>query len=159
MSLRARYEEINEQIKKLDDQSNLIYNEIATLNEEQAKIIQTIIKTEKALEGSSWELKLNNDRVYLVCLDKREDAGNPLRSIDVLINNTYHYSFNLEEGVEIRFDDDEISIHFEENKLAMPCIKQYKLKVTSGTIATKMQALKRQVNQLELIAHQFNIKG
>jgi hypothetical protein len=159
MSLRIKYDELDQKIKKLDERQNLISDEISKITEQQYTILQQIIQEEKLLQDTNWELKLNGDRVYLTCLDSRADESSSLHCLDTLLNNTYHYSFNLEEGSEIRFDDNQISIHFDENRLATPLIKKYGLKVSSGTVAGKLLALKRQMNQLEILAHQFNIKG
>ena len=159
MSPRVKYEELNQKLLLLNEQYNTVNDKISSITEEQYKLLQQIIQEEHLFDGTKWELKLSGDQVYLTCQDSRKDESSSLHKLDALLNGSYHYFFTLEEDVEIRFDDNEISIHFEENKAVMLFCKKYKMTISSSTVAGKLQALKRQVNQLEILAHQFNIKG
>ncbi len=80
-----------------------------------------------------------------------------MKALLKLSKDDFHSRFELSDGIMLRFDDDEISISFKENRQLMPFIKKYGLKVSGNKIADKLAKLKRDVAALEVVCHTFNI--
>ncbi len=69
----------------------------------------------------------------------------------------YHSDFNLTEGIRIRFDDSNISLHFKDNKALVPFITKYGLVINGTSIRDRLAKLKREISVLELVCHQFKL--
>jgi hypothetical protein len=77
--------------------------------------------------------------------------------IKELARTDYHSWFEITDGIQLRFDDNDISISFKETKQVMPFVKKNGLKIFGTGITDRLAKLKRDAVALETIVHQFNL--
>lgn len=156
--LAEDYSKNKEKIKDINDKIDNLNKKMDDLQNHQYDLLRRLILEEAILAGTKWEMKIIGNGVELDCLDKRSDPSSPLSKLDNMLEASYHYSFQLEDGVDVIFDDNLVSLRFLDNRNVIPTAKKYKLQISSNMMAKKLLDLKRQVHQLETLAHQFNIK-
>lgn len=158
MDSKDKITKITEEINSLEEEAGDLQNKAFNLREERERLIASTILEDNLLKDSIWELYLpSNTNPVLnytgpLTGDKVTDGMNFLRSI---ARGDYHYSIELADGIRLRFDDDDISISFNESKQVLPFIKKNYLKVNGQGIKDNLAKLKRDVEALEIIVHQF----
>ena len=153
---RERIELLGKQIKTLEDQSAELQASAFKLRTEREELIADMILDEGLLSETDWSIRLNGEtNPYL------EYSGNlDLPNIDELVKLAradWHCWFELTDGVRLQFDDNDISLTFQEAKQLMPFVKKNKLKISGTGIADKLAKLKREVSALEDVCHSFNL--
>lgn len=153
MSIRERIELLSEQVKDLEDRSANLQVDAWTLRQERDELIAQLILDEKMLAGTTWDLALGD----ITNLSYKETNPGELEGIKSLIRVDWHSTFELEEGVELHFDDGEISLIFKDPKQVLSFIRKNELIIGGAKVADRLNNLKREVAALEIVAHQFNL--
>lgn len=153
---RQRIENLGEEIKKIEEQAAELQADAFKLRTEREELIAEMILEEGFLTNTDWSIRLNGDQnPYL------EYSGDlNLPNIDELLKFAradWHCWFELTDGVRLSFDDNDISLTFQEAKQLMPFVKKNKLKISGTGIADKLAKLKREVSALEDVCHSFNL--
>lgn len=153
---KLKIKELNSEIKTLEDEAIDLQTKAFSLRQEQENLISKMILEDGLLANSDWEIFLDSSNNVSL---KYIPAAKPSSSMEFVVSLTrtdYHSWFYLEEGIQLSFDDAEISLTFKENKQAVSFIKRYKLNVSGTGIIDRLTRLKRDVAALEAIYHQFN---
>ena len=154
MDIKSRIEETSTLIQTLEKDAADIQMKAFECRQEREALFAKFILEGKLLEATEWELFLKGDsNVYL-----RLHKDNAIKSIDTitdLIKVDYHTWFELIPGIELRFDDSDISLHFSESKQVIGFVKNNGLIVNGSGINDRLMKLKRDVVALEAICHQF----
>lgn len=153
MSLKDDIASISVEIQALEEHSANLQADAWTLRQKRDELIARLILEEKMLAGTTWELALGD----VSTLNYKETNPDELSQIKKLIRQDYHCSFEVENGVEIRFDDGEITLSFDEPKQVLPFAKKNELVISGSGVATRLNQLKREAAALELICHQFGL--
>lgn len=155
MSTRTQIEELTTRIKTLEDQSANLQVEAFELRQKREELIAQMILEEKMLLNTEWDLSLDGNNG--ASLSYKDTNANSMEFIKELARTDYHSWFEISDGIQIRFDDNDISISFKETKQLMPFAKKNGLKVSGTGITDRLNKLKRDVAALETIVHQFNL--
>lgn len=154
-SLRDKLTNLDNEIKDVQDKQSALYEQDYSLQEARHVIIKNILAEEKPLQGTKWELfvSTNNNNIFLQYIDNTDN----LKNIHNLCFQSYHDSFDIEEGITFRFDDYQYSLCGDPGQLKSFAIKQ-NLIIIAKDIDDKIQRLSRQLTNLQEICHQFNLK-
>jgi hypothetical protein len=155
MSFRKQIEELSSQIKELEDQSANLQVESFGLRQKREELIATMIVEDKLMADTEWDLTL--DGSSSAHLSYKETSSGSMEFIKELARTDYHSWFDITDGVQLRFDDNDISISFKETKQVMPFVKKNGLKISGTGITDRLAKLKRDAAALETIWHQFNL--
>lgn len=153
---RERIDALGKQIKELEDKAADLQASAFKLRTEREELIAEMILSEGLLSETDWSIRLNGEtNPYL------EYSGDlNLPNIDELLKVAradWHCWFELTDGVRLQFDDNDISLTFQEPKQLMPFVKKNKLKVSGTGITDKLAKLKREVSALEDVCHTFKL--
>ncbi len=155
MSLKPKIEELSSLIKKIEDEAARFHAEGYNLRQQRAGLIARMLVEEKLMEGTEWEMTLDHNSIARLSL-KKDDEGK-MNYVEDLARDGWHSSFEIESGVTLQFDDNEISIEFQSAKMMIPFAKKNGMKVSGTTLTNKLSQLKRDVAALEIVCHQFNL--
>lgn len=156
MSDRSRIEIINADIKKMDDSINDTVDKISLLQKEASDLMIKIIEEDNLLKNTLWEINVS----YKISLDYSGDKNDAFfKPITDLCNGAWHTWLDMEDGIQLRFDEDTVSLHFEETKQIVSFANKHQIKITGSNVTDKLHTLKREVSTLEQLVHQFSIKN
>ncbi len=154
MNLKEQIEELTLKIKELEDQSAALQVDAFTLRQRREEVIGQMILEEKLLADTNWDLALDSSGVSL---SYRESEIDSMEFIKELARTDYHSWFEIADGIQLKFDDNDISMSFKETKQLMPFVKKNGLKIVGTGITDRLNKLKRDVVALETVVHQFNL--
>ena len=155
MVFRKQIEELTDKIKELEDQSANLQAEAFGLRQDREELIAQMILEEKLLLNTEWDLSLDGGSG--AALSYKESNSSSIDFLKELARTDYHSWFEISDGIQVKFDDNDISITFKETKQVMPFIKKNGLKVSGTGITDKLNKLKRESAALEVLVHQFNL--
>lgn len=158
MDSKDRISQISEEIVSLEQEAGELQNKAFNLREERERLIASTIVEDKLLKGSTWELYLpsnNNPVLHYTGPLTGDKVPEGMNFLNKLARGDYHSSIELADGIRLRFDDNDISLSFKESKQVMPFVKKNSLKVNGQGIKDNLAKLKRDVEALEIIVHQF----
>lgn len=153
MDPRKKIDSLTTEIKALEDHSQNLQVDAWTLRQERDELIADLILDEKMLASTTWELALGD----VTNLTYKETVAGELDKVRELTRKEYHSTFELEEGVNLRFDDSEITLVFDEPKQVLPFIRKNGMNILGNKVADRLNHLKREVVALETICHQFSL--
>ncbi len=156
MSLKDKIDALTNKIKDLREQATKLDDAENKLRIEREILLAKSITEDSVLLDTNWELEVITTGGAKL-LFKASVIPDVMKALLKLSKDDFHSRFELSDGIMLRFDDDEISISFKENRQLMPFIKKYGLKVSGNKIADKLAKLKRDVAALEVVCHTFNI--
>jgi hypothetical protein len=154
MTLKEQIEELTLKIKELEDQSAALQVDAFTLRQRREEVIGQMILEEKLLVDTNWDLSLDSSGVSLSYKESEIDS---MEFIKELARTDYHSWFEIADGIQLKFDDNDISLTFKETKQLMPFVKKNGLKIVGSGITDRLNKLKRDVVALETVVHQFNL--
>jgi hypothetical protein len=154
MDIKSRIEETSNLIQEFEKQSADLQMKAFECRQEREALFAKFILEGKLLDGTEWEIILKADNNVWLRLSK-DNAAKSIDTITDLINVDYHTWFELEPGVEFRFDDTEVSIHFSESKQVIRFVNNNGIIVNGTGISDRLAKLKRDVTALETVCHQF----
>lgn len=127
------------------------------LNESRDLLIKEILIEEKPFEGTKWELFLGpmNNNIYLQYLEGNKDK---IEEIHQLCFTFWHASFEIQNGIFLRFNDGDYSLTATEFRQLINFAKKQNLTIVAADIEDKVRKLSRQLASLQEICHQFNLK-
>lgn len=153
MNYRKVITDIEADVSELDDQLDAQIEEfqqkIRTLNLQKEQAIYNCIIEEGLLNQTNWSLKIERTSVILLFTGSMENGSNIEKFVN-LVKNKYHSDFHLQQGIALRFNDDQI-------KFILPFINHHKLIVNSTDIRKKLSKMKRDVAGLEVMCHQLKL--
>lgn len=155
MSFRKQIAELSSKIKELEDESANLQVESFALRQKREELIAQMIVEEKLMADTEWDLTL--DGGSSAHLSYKETATGAMEFIKELARTDYHSWFEISDGIQLRFDDNDISISFKETRQVMPFVKKNGLKISGAGITDRLAKLKRDAAALETICHQFNL--
>ena len=156
-SNRERLLAIDTEIKNLSDQQSEISMKEYEASELRMTVIREILEEEKPFEGTEWELLLgNNSEAYLLYL-----AGNHKHMEEVrdLCFRSWHDSFELQDGIELHFDDGKYSLHFNDPRQLSIFAQKQSFIIVAPDIEDNVRKLSKQLTTLQELCHQFNLKA
>lgn len=160
MDLLQQIQNLAERINLLDDQSTELGHRAWDLRREREVLIARMILEEGLLKDSTWDVELggtiNNSGVYLSFTGLIDD-GSAMKVVVDMARSDYHSSLSLSDGINIRFNDNDISLTFKESKMMLPFIQKYGLVINGTSIQDRLAKLKREIASLELVCHQFKL--
>ncbi len=154
MNLKEQIEDLTLKIKELEDQSAALQMDAFTLRQRREEAIAQMILDEKLLADTSWDLSLDSSGVNL---SYKESDADSMEFIKELARTDYHSWFEIADGIQLKFDDNDIALTFKETKQLMPFVKKNGLKISGTGITDRLNKLKRDVVALETVVHQFNL--
>lgn len=157
MDKREQLKSIKEKIDSLSNQTSDISKEIWEWSEKQSSTICEIILEDKLLEGTHWTLSTGTYQTQLDYAGKLEDQDK-IDKIEKLWSGDYADLF-LEPGMTLHVNDEGAYLQFDDPKLMPAFVQKHKLIVDGGQIIKRLRELRREISALEVICHQFNIKG
>ena len=155
MDFENKIKELTSEIKGLDDQSADLASKSYELRQEREQLIAKMILENKLLKDTNWELFLDGSNGVVLHLQNNQ----PSKSMDFIIElarTDYSSWFELSDGINLRFDDSDISISFKEAKQLVPFVKKNSINVSGNGITDRLAKLKRDVAALEAVIHQFS---
>lgn len=145
--IKALDVKISECEKKQADLRGQQY-ELETAREE---LIRQVILEDGLLNGTEWTVKLSNSILYLEYNWSIDSAvGFELRSVVEMCRSGWHSSFDFAKDIEFQFDDNQISIRFDDHKLIKKFIENHKLVITEE-FSKEIAALRAELNTLETL--------
>jgi hypothetical protein len=155
MNFKTQIQECSTRIKLLEDQAAELHVESYELRRKREELIATMIVEDKLMVNTEWDLVLNDS--FNIRLDYKETGVSSMEFIKELARTDYYSWFDLSDGIQLRFDDSNISLSFREAKQVMPFIKKNGLIASGNDVTDRLAKLKRNVSALETICHQFNL--
>lgn len=155
MTFRAQIEQLTAKIKELEDQSANLQAEAFGLRQNREELIAQMILEEKLLTDTEWDISLDGSSGAE--LSYKNNNSTSMEFLKELARNDYHSWFEISDGIQVKFDDNDISITFKETKQVMPFVKKNGLKISGTGITDRLNKLKRDAAALETIVHQFNL--
>ena len=155
MNFKKQIAELTNKIKDLEDKSANLQVESFALRQKREELIATMIVEEKLMADTEWDLTLDGNAG--ANLSYKETDSVSMEFIKELARTDYHSWFEITDGIQLRFDDNDISISFKETKQVMPFVKKNGLKISGTGITDRLSKLKRDAAALETICHQFNL--
>jgi hypothetical protein len=156
-TIREQIEQSQVIIKELEEQSSKIGEEAYQKMISRNDLVRQLIIEESLFKGTEWEVMLYNNVPHLEFIGSRGEP--PMQEISSMLKMGWHSDFEMETGISIHFDDNEVTIHFDEIKSIIPFAKQYQLVLQGQGLGARLQKLKREVAALEILCHQFGVKG
>lgn len=154
MNLREELDRLTALSEKLQNEAAELGGQEYEARKKKEEIVAKIILEEKLLEESTWEIQGDGVASYLEFTGPYEGKMKDARD---LTRSGWHSSFEMEEGIEIRFDDNDTSLRFESPKMILPFVQKHKLFVSAPGVMDRLAKLKREVASLEILVHQFNL--
>jgi hypothetical protein len=155
MSVKNQIEKLTVQIKEKEYASNDLTMEAFKLRGERELLVAKMIQNDQLMADTNWELRLDGGSTLY--LEYRDPPGGKMDVVASFANSDYHSWFDLEDGIRLQFDDNDLSISFKEPKQLMPFVKKNKMKVTGSGILDRLAKLKREASVLEEVCHNFGI--
>lgn len=146
--------EMSAEIKDLEEEAANLGVKAFDLRQKREELIAQMILEEKLLSDTDWDLSLDGSGASL---SYKDSSPNDMEFIKELARTDYHSWFEISDGIQLRFDDSDISLNFKESKQLMPFAKKNGLRVNGTGIKDKLSKLKRDVAALETICHQFGL--
>ena len=153
MNFKAQIKELSDKIKDLEDRSSNLQLESYGLRQKREELIASMIVEDRLMADSEWDLTVDhNSSAHL-----SYKTGGNMDYIRELAQADYHSWCELSDGINLKFDDSEITLTFKESKMVLPFAKKNGLKISGSTISARLAQLKRDAAALETICHQFNL--
>jgi hypothetical protein len=155
---RERLAAVETEMSDNDKKQSTLREEEYHLSVKRHDIINDILMEEKPLQGTEWELTVGSQgRVYLRYMGSRQDEV--MEPISEMCSRSWHDDFSVAEGISIQFDDNEVSLAFEDSRLISIFAQKQNLTIVAPGVVDKMRQLSRELATLETLSHQFNLKG
>jgi hypothetical protein len=154
VSFKKQISELSDKIKELEDQAANLQVDSFGLRQKREELIAQMILEEKLLSDTDWDLSVGSGDAVL---SYKDTSPNTMEFIKELARTDYHSWFEISDGIQLRFDDSDISLSFKESKQLMPFAKRNGLRISGAGIKDRLSKLKRDVVALETICHQFNL--
>lgn len=155
-SLKEQISSYSDEIKRLEDTAASLQVESFGLRQKREELIAQMILDERLLADTDWDLSVGGSAGDAV-LSYKDTSPNTIEFIKELARTDYHSWFEISDGIQLRFDDSDISLSFKESKQLMPFAKRNGLRINGSGIKDRLAKLKRDVIALETICHQFNL--
>lgn len=152
---RKQIAEMTGQIKELEDESANLTVKAFDIRQKREELIAQMMVDEKLFSDSDWDLSLDGGSG--ATLSYKDSSPNNMEFIKELARTDYHSWFEISDGIQLRFDDNDISISFKESKQVMPFAKKNGMRINGTGLKDKLSKLKRDVAALETICHQFGL--
>jgi hypothetical protein len=153
--MEKQISEMSAEIKRLEDEAADLGVKAFDLRQKREEMIAQMILEEKLLSDTDWDLSLDGSSG--ASLSYKDSSPNDMRFIKELARTDYHSWFEISDGIQLRFDDNDISLSFKESKQLIPFAKKNGLRINGTGIKDKLSKLKRDVAALETICHQFGL--
>jgi hypothetical protein len=147
MTPREEYQALLPKIKDIEERAGNLRVEEGLANEKREDLIRVIINDEKLLQLTSWVLDWQQEELVLLA---EADVRNPkIAALQKLCWNGWHSSFELEDGIDLYFDDSKISIGFQDSSRAPLFIRSSGLVINRKQLHQRELELKKQLCALE----------
>lgn len=153
--LQNQIAKMTAEIKDLEDDAANLGVQAFDLRQKREELIAQMIMEEKLLSDTEWDLSLDGNAG--ASLSYKDSSPNDMKFIKELARTDYHSWFEISDGIQLRFDDNDISLDFKESKQLIPFARKNGLRINGTGIKDKLAKLKRDVAALETICHQFGI--
>jgi len=155
--LRDELAQVDADLESLSKKQGELSEQEYNLHVRRTEVIKTLLVEEKPFEGTEWELVLGHkNQVYLKYLDGNETLMKEVRD---LCFRSWHDSFELQDGIELHFDDGQYSLHFNEPRQLSIFAQKQSFRIVATDIEDKVRKLSKELKTLQEICHQFNLKA
>src|SRR5512135_2276103 len=114
--------EMTASIQKMEEDASNLSMKAFDLRQKREELIAQMILEERLLSDSDWDLSLDGQAG--ATLSYKNNSPNDMEAIKDLVRTDYHSWFEISDGIQIRFDDNDISLSFKESKQVMPFAKR-----------------------------------
>ena len=143
MSHYDKYEQILAQLNEISEEHNKLGKRGSALREQLDKTVTAIMLEENLIQLPTWSIERYGDKIYLKSQGKQ--ANEILQ--EIMFNcgrGMYHFGLQLYQNVELRFDDNEITMVFKPGVDIAAFIKEHNLTVElPKKIQKEIEAAKR----------------
>lgn len=153
---KSKIELINASITELDKNINEALDKVEVLRQEGSALMIQIIEEEQLLKNTTWELDVIHKTYLSYCGSKKDLVFKPISD---LCANIWHTWIDVEDGIQLRFDDENVSLHFDEVRTILPFVNKHKLKINGKNVSDKIRILKHEISTLEQLIHRFSIQS
>lgn len=143
---------INDRLKDANKILDQAYDDQSKLCDQKNLLIKDLILEEKMLAGTEWLLVLDkySNNIELEYITSRHEGK--VDEISTLLGAGYHDLFELQPGIEIRFDDNDVLLTFKNSTQVYSFVKKNEMKLDCKTFISKVEALRNQLQSLEELA-------
>lgn len=159
MSYRKDLDKLNTVINSHDNEINKMVEELSKFQIQKNDLIIKIIEDENILKNSKWDLEAAaRGMPKLIYSGKADD---PL--MEDIHNMLGHDNFcwldiDSAQGIQLQIEGTDVQLSFDHSKTILPFVKKHGLKISGTNVTDKLLALKREVNAIEQLVHQFALK-
>ena len=166
MKLLNQILHLDKVIEELDNSALDSTHQAWLYRQQRHKLMAELILQKDLLSGSTWNVELINpgltnfSSINLNYTGKISDPSPMKEILDLARVSNFTSgtsSLQLMDGINIRFDDNHISLSFKESKMLLPFVQKYGLIINGSTIQDSLSKLKRDVAALELVCHQLKL--
>jgi len=136
---------------KISDASEVIYN-LETIN---LSLKASILEEEQLLANSKWYLKAGKTLPYLEYQGSVKDEL--MVKVFDLICNGFHCSFYFSEKVHMQFDDNKVTLQFEDPNDIIKFVNKFKIVINGDLIKDALRRIKKDALAIEMICHQLQL--
>jgi len=159
VTAREKLKEIDAEIKTLSEQQATLSEKEYNLSVSRNEILQALLVEENPFEGTEWQLEVSsNGSRHQVYLDLIAGDDKKMEEIRDLCFRSWHDSFEMASGVTLDFNDGRFSLRFDDPRQLSIFAQKQRLIITAPNVSDNIRKLRRQLQSLEEIAHQFNLK-
>lgn len=159
---REQLDNIEKKISALNNEQDLIWDKISVLNSSRHELTLAIIEEEKLFDDISWTLNntyVNSGSIHLEC-DYDSPAPNQKIKLDKLVslcfrNGMHHDTFSINDKIDFRLDDYELSLRFSNAIELLKFRKKHKIIVDLSQLNNSINELKQQVSDLTDLLQKF----
>jgi hypothetical protein len=143
-------EEIDQQNKILDAKYRELDQARQTLMQRHDELIIQFVRESRLLQGTKWRIDITRTSYAdMVLIPYSVHIQPEMESLIKLLRTDWHCSIELQEGVSLRFDDNDISLNFKNSSLVVPFIQQHGIVVITLDLRDKIDKLKKDIIALE----------
>lgn len=155
--LRKKHNKLSEEIRTTKAEINVLNeklwgtygedpNETPGLERQLSSVALEILKDEKLLKLVTWEV--SSYESYDVRLDMSRSCDIP-KELKDLFKADYHESFQLEDGIRLSFNDNDLCICFDKPERVEDFVKEHELTVDKSGLVESFNEEKKLLAKME----------
>lgn len=157
MTVREDLKKVQDELDELEMQQDVLRALEYPLQVKRGDAIQRLLDEEKPFNGTSWTLKFNYKGVLFLEYDGHR-FDDEMKEVHELCSTSWHSDFKLEEGVEIQFDDNVVSLSFKDSSKIAEVASRHGLVVTANELKERAETLHKELAGLEIVKQQLGFK-
>lgn len=153
MSAKEELQGLDVAIAAVQEKSDSLQQESVQLHERRTRAILRYLHEEKLLAGTVWQVRTKTlwqggNEIVFDLLTKLSDEA------EHLLREDWHSSFQLEEGVVIRFDDNDVTLAVEPSANLGAIAQKYGLSIDTTCLQVSIDNIRAFMGALERLSEQ-----